>query len=194
MQTLKNDVRERIISSAQEIFFERGFHKASMRAIAEQSQIVVGNLYNYYKTKDALFEAIINPALRVLSDLIAHHEDGYNGRNLWEIISLQSKKVANALVSYRKSILILIDGTKTSRWEASKHMLYEKMAESSLEHFKSFFYEDSLEKNRIMSNSVTSSFFEGLWQILRESEEDPVSEELLIKYIALYFKGFEEVL
>ena len=48
-QTLKDDVKARIIESAKEEFLENSYEKTSMRAIASKSNITVGNLYRYFK-------------------------------------------------------------------------------------------------------------------------------------------------
>ncbi len=55
-------IRERkgnIEDAARELFIRQGFHATSMRDIAKRAGVSLGNLYNYYETKDAIFESII---------------------------------------------------------------------------------------------------------------------------------------
>ena len=52
MQTLKSDIRNRILSAAKEQFMQRGYLKTSMREIADAVDVGVGNLYNYFENKD----------------------------------------------------------------------------------------------------------------------------------------------
>lgn len=55
-------IRERkqiIEDSARELFIRQGFHATSMRDIARGAGVSLGNLYNYYETKDAIFESIV---------------------------------------------------------------------------------------------------------------------------------------
>ena len=59
MQTLKPEVRERIIKSARKNFAIHGYEKASTRMIAAGANMTVGNIYRYYKDKDALFYAVV---------------------------------------------------------------------------------------------------------------------------------------
>ena len=59
MQVLKEEVRQRIIKSARREFKKYGYEKASMRSIASNANMTVGNLYRYYKNKEDLFGAII---------------------------------------------------------------------------------------------------------------------------------------
>lgn len=50
--------RERIIESAIACFVEKGFHQTSIRDIANKAEISLGNVYNHFKSKEALIEEI----------------------------------------------------------------------------------------------------------------------------------------
>lgn len=49
-----------IEDAARELLIKRGFHATSMRDIAKRAKISLGNVYNYFETKEAIFESIIN--------------------------------------------------------------------------------------------------------------------------------------
>jgi AcrR family transcriptional regulator len=49
-----------IEDAAREILIKRGFHATSMRDIAKRANVSLGNVYNYFETKEAIFESIIN--------------------------------------------------------------------------------------------------------------------------------------
>jgi len=51
--------RTRIEEAARELFIKRGFHATSMRDIAAGADASLGNLYNYYRTKEDILESII---------------------------------------------------------------------------------------------------------------------------------------
>ena len=51
--------RGRIEEAARELFISRGFHATSMRDIAQRAATSLGNLYNYYPTKEDILESII---------------------------------------------------------------------------------------------------------------------------------------
>lgn len=61
MQKLKNDIRRELLKSAEELFLRKGFQKTSMREIAETAQVGLGNIYNYFSSKDDLFCSIVYP-------------------------------------------------------------------------------------------------------------------------------------
>jgi AcrR family transcriptional regulator len=52
--------RDKIERVALRLFCGQGFHGTSMREIAEHSNVSLGNIYNYYKTKNDLFTSIVN--------------------------------------------------------------------------------------------------------------------------------------
>ena len=55
MQVLKEDIRSRILTVARQQFERKGYVKTSMREIAELAGVGVGNIYNYFTSKDELF-------------------------------------------------------------------------------------------------------------------------------------------
>ena len=75
--------KELIISSAEKLFFEKGFDKVSMRDISEEAKLSKGAIYHHYKSKDEIIKEIINKYVElqrsIMFDLI-HKTDGYKGR------------------------------------------------------------------------------------------------------------------
>lgn len=57
-----------IEDAARELFIKQGFHATSMRDICKRADVSLGNLYNYYETKDSIFESIIDKYLTVIDE------------------------------------------------------------------------------------------------------------------------------
>lgn len=55
MQYSKDDIQKEILKAAEKVFLENGFPKASMREIAQEAQVGLSNIYNYFKSKDDIF-------------------------------------------------------------------------------------------------------------------------------------------
>jgi TetR/AcrR family transcriptional repressor of nem operon len=53
------DKRTRIVDTAAKLVHEQGFTRTSLADIARESGVPLGNLYYYFKTKDAIGEALI---------------------------------------------------------------------------------------------------------------------------------------
>jgi AcrR family transcriptional regulator len=58
----------RIEDAAQQLFIRQGFHATSMRNIAARAGTSLGNLYNYYPTKEAILGSIISKYQQVVDD------------------------------------------------------------------------------------------------------------------------------
>ncbi|HXQ74296.1 MAG TPA: TetR/AcrR family transcriptional regulator [Pyrinomonadaceae bacterium] len=52
--------KSRIEEAARELFISQGFHATSMRTIAARAGTSLGNVYNYYRTKEEILESIIS--------------------------------------------------------------------------------------------------------------------------------------
>lgn len=52
--------RQEILDTALKLFSERGFHNVSMQQIADVSEFAVGTLYNFFESKEMLFEELIS--------------------------------------------------------------------------------------------------------------------------------------
>ncbi|MCX7667930.1 MAG: FGGY family carbohydrate kinase, partial [Atribacterota bacterium] len=50
--SIKEEIKSAIISSALKEFYEKGFLDASMREIAKNSNVAIGNMYRYFKNKE----------------------------------------------------------------------------------------------------------------------------------------------
>jgi len=62
--------RESIIQTALQLFSANGFHKTTIPDIATKLQMSVGNLYNYFASKDVLAKEIIKYTSEVLGEEI----------------------------------------------------------------------------------------------------------------------------
>ncbi|MBI9051916.1 MAG: helix-turn-helix transcriptional regulator [Anaerolineaceae bacterium] len=55
MPKILTDIQNTILTSAENLFNQRGFQQTDMREIAVHAQIAVGTIYHYYKNKQDLF-------------------------------------------------------------------------------------------------------------------------------------------
>ncbi len=75
----------RILEAAYELFAQKGYRGSSMREIAERSGIKAGSIYNHFKNKEEIFEAVFiekHPLFRILSLL-----DEVEGETAEELLS-----------------------------------------------------------------------------------------------------------
>jgi len=58
-QTKGERTRLQIEDAAIELFMENGYHATSMRQIAKHAGLALGGIYNHFKSKEEIFEAIV---------------------------------------------------------------------------------------------------------------------------------------
>ena len=63
-KVLKEKRRQDILNSAMEIFGEKGFHKGTIEDIAHNANIGKGTVYEYFDSKQEIFEQMILETLR----------------------------------------------------------------------------------------------------------------------------------
>ena len=65
------DKRARLIQTAVELVYRQGFQKTTLADIAQEADVPLGNVYYYFKTKDALAEAVIGAHEKALRERFA---------------------------------------------------------------------------------------------------------------------------
>lgn len=78
MQYPKDDIQKEILKAAEKVFLENGFPKASMREIAQEAQVGLSNIYNYFKSKDDIFRTVVRPCNQCIRKDAAR-----TSRSLW---------------------------------------------------------------------------------------------------------------
>ncbi|GHO64350.1 TetR family transcriptional regulator [Ktedonobacter sp. SOSP1-52] len=56
--------RQRLIEAATQVMYQQGTHRTTLADVAQASGVPLGNVYYYFKTKDALVEAVIKAHLQ----------------------------------------------------------------------------------------------------------------------------------
>jgi len=67
------ETRQKLIDSALAEFREKGYAKASLRKICANAGVTTGALYFFFKNKDDLFSAIVEPPLEKLRAILEEH-------------------------------------------------------------------------------------------------------------------------
>ncbi|MCK4566796.1 MAG: TetR/AcrR family transcriptional regulator, partial [Candidatus Thorarchaeota archaeon] len=77
--------RQRILESAYKLFVKKGYRGSSMRDIATEAGIKAGSIYNHFRGKEQIFEAVFierHPMFRILAILEEVH-----GNNAEELLT-----------------------------------------------------------------------------------------------------------
>lgn len=90
MQRKKIDIKERLLETARQSFINKGFHETSLRFLANQSGISVGNFYTYFHSKEDLFiQLLTEKQLFRLQTIFQKLEKGKTG---WEKLKIYGEE------------------------------------------------------------------------------------------------------
>jgi AcrR family transcriptional regulator len=83
--------QQRIIDAAMHLFNENGFHATPTSLIAKKAKVSVGTLFNYFKTKEDLIEAIyvhikLHSKAMFLEELTTHKDSRNSLLAMWRAI------------------------------------------------------------------------------------------------------------
>ena len=100
-----------------------------MRTIARLSGVTLSNIYNYFRDKDTLFRAVLQPLLDAFGDLLArHNSDYYLTTDVYSMKSYQEHMLNEFM-------------RLPQHFRAELRLLLFHAAGSSLEHFRDDFCE-----------------------------------------------------
>lgn len=137
MQVLKDDIKKRILNAAKQEFAKRGFIKTSMRDIAKGAGVGVGNLYNYFPSKDNLFNEVLAPITAAFYAMFDRHHST-NGTDALEMMT--QDYLTSSVLEY----VNIINGNRTLM-----KILFFNAQGSSLENFKMDFTDKATEQVKV---------------------------------------------
>ena len=164
-------VSKRLIEAAGQEFLKNGFENSSVRKIAEKAQTSPRAIYTRFENKEALFEAVINPAYSDFMELfkndkIIYWENAEKGR-LPEKPEEYYIKYLDFVYKHKKQFQLLLTCAKGSRFES----FTEKLAQMDLDYLHTHLprvlnnqknISSDLLKNWGISDSSRKLFFESI--------------------------------
>jgi TetR/AcrR family transcriptional repressor of nem operon len=66
--------RERLVDAAGALFQEQGFQRTTLAEVADSARVPLGNVYYWFRTKDALLDAVIDAYELEIGRSLASHE------------------------------------------------------------------------------------------------------------------------
>ncbi|MBE6114160.1 MAG: TetR/AcrR family transcriptional regulator [Erysipelotrichaceae bacterium] len=178
MQILKQEVKQRILDSALIEFCDKGYEKASLRQIAQSAGMTVGNIYAYFKDKNSLMDAVMEPIVKDLDKMIidiASHND-----NTLEYLHIVSEQIVSIYTKYRYQIMIIMRAMNTEKYSVYKRKLSESITQAIMTQIPSI-HDISL------ANVIADSVMAGMLSCFQMMSSLPKEESKKLIYEYLYF-------
>ena len=194
-QILKDHVKTQIVESAIKDIFENGMLGSSMRKIASNANMTVGNLYRYFKNKDELIDFIISPVLNRISKVIQKYTNIIIDLNddhidlthisiedITHILDDLSIELVDIYTETPKPFMILMMNDKVNenilKWFAK--IIMEFMIS------KKYVNENNKARCELLSRAYAISLFAGVKDLLANNKLDRNELSMVIK---MYFRS-----
>lgn len=193
-QTLKEDLRTAIIESAKQEFLEKGYKGASMRSIAKKSNMTVGNLYRYFKSKEDINLYIVAPTFKQIDAALKSIS---NNKMSMETRVFNLKPDINELNKMIDEFANkLVDIYENNKTEFNILILHSRLSEQIIEWFsnivnslisKSFVLEGMNNDRDTLARAYAESAYTGIKVLFRDADSESSVLKVLLK---TYLRSF----
>jgi len=195
MQVLKEEVRQKIKKAAISEFEENGYQKTSMRSIASNAGVTVGNLYRYFKNKDDLFNMIIQPAFQEIYKFIDEFARFKKSKLSEEkqkedFIKMFEESLIRIYIQHRPELVILLNGSKGSQMEnAREQIIFLIAGRIKKEAFPRMMKKKIATEDDFLAQVLAISFIEGISLVLNKYKNKEKTKELFTQFTHIYFRN-----
>lgn len=185
MQVLKEEVRERILAAAVQVFYEKDFRSAKMQDIAKLADVSASLLYSYFENKEKLFEDVVSSAPFDF-DRIAREEELIIADTPSERYQTAAEGPLLNMLAHHKLLVILIDKSQGTAYEHAK----DDFVESIERHIRYMMNKRAvLRYPDLLAHVLASNFVESLMEVARHYSSENEAREMLALIAQCYYEG-----
>ena len=194
-----DETRERIHRAALAEFLRRGYRDASLRAIVKEAGVTTGSFYWYYRTKEALFGALVGPHYDHLLRMYQEKTD-----DLWEMPKEVRKEhmgdtgrecmsqMLEYMSAHKTEFQILLQGADGTPYANMLHELTEREIETNRRFARSVASlgvgQETMQPE--LEHIVTSGMFQGLFELIIHDVPIETARDCVKELHDFYTAGF----
>lgn len=192
MQIKKDEVKAAILEEAEKEFLDKGFDAVSVRKLAKAAGTTIGNFYNYFDSKEALFEELVAGEYRSFMLFIESHNNNELPDYLWESLDapaqhkLLSELLQKMLPSFSDRFLLLIECSKGTKYEGARKLLLDLLKEHFIEHIRQ---QKNTTVDEALAEIIAEQVLLGFILILKKYKKEETRRKLLTEHLLYHFIG-----
>lgn len=140
MQTLKTDIKQRILQVAHREFIKNGVQRTCIRNVARKAGVTVGNLYHYFDSKDTLFCAVLQPLLTALDRyILSHNDEEFLSLDVFDLRQQQINHIMAMLTlvkQFRPELRLLLFNAEGTSLEGYKNKIIDHQMKVGMEYLR----------------------------------------------------------
>lgn len=184
MQVLKDEIRNKILHVAENMFCQKGYRDTTTRQIAEEVGIRVSNLYLYYENKESIFCAVTDGFHRYflhgLEDFLGHDD-----RNSAIGVGI-SQILQEIIIADHKKFVILTDKSQGTKYEGFKQQIILQLHQHMKSQVKKEFG-----GNDLILYILARNFIEGIVEIAKNYKNESWLKSNIETLVCYHIKGME---
>ncbi len=171
MQIKKAEVRENIIEAARHEFLKNGFSGTSLRSIVKSAGCSLSNFYNYFDTKERLFEAVVMPAVEQIKVIF----EGMKKISLPNGMLMQSYDAEKEKLGYifnfvqdnKESLWLVVHGSEGSHIAGYKDFAVETITDIWMDYITHIKSISGVEISRFFIKNACSFYVNAVVELLK---------------------------
>lgn len=196
MQVLKVSIKESILAAAQRLFLENGFSDVSLRMIARESGITVGNIYRYYESKEKIFSDLVDPVALFLRKALTHEPEplaDITGKDIFSRYSEEFREFSSILLSQKTGLVLLLEKNRGSRYEREYSNYVSMIADHLRDHLRALDVRIDGSPYNVFCDIMAHSFLQSLLGIVKTTEAD-AARTMLMQLISMFINSFPDII
>ena len=200
MQISKEHIRKNILQTAQSLFYTKGYAKVPMREIASKSHVSLSNIYNYYDSKEKIFQEIVQTAIDDFNRILDEHH-GRSGTDIMEMFSddyLQNLiKEYLSLNKHRDRLFLLLFRAQGTSLEKFKDDFSDRSTAEVKRYFirmKQKYPQINIDISDFTIHLHTVWMFTMLEELVMHRKEPQEIEKIVTEYMIFSTTGWKELI
>lgn len=193
------DTYEAIMNCAKDEFLEKGFQKASMRRIAEKAGLTTGAMYNHFKNKEMIFEALVGDVAEGLYKLfvseheLCHELDSYIEDEAFDTMSDSTNKIIDYMFDNYEIMKLILSSSHGTKYEHFGERLIEVEEISTRKMMEKTGYKITA-KDEFFIHTMASSGMVNTYEVVKHGLTREEAYYYMEKIQKFYYAGWNEIL
>lgn len=176
-QYLKNDIQEALVRAALDEFARKGFRSASVAGIAAAASVSTGNVYRYFESKTALYQAAVpEDFVATFQRLLRQRVEAARGAGSLQRLAptapyrVFSEELLAFCIQHRLRVAVLLASCEDTEHEGFAASVVQSLVSSAIAHFHARPAPSSPE--RFALEELYRNFVGAMERILRRFEHE----------------------
>lgn len=191
IQVKKENIKEALLETARQEFLKKGFKGASLRKIVKNSGTNLGNFYNYFTNKEALFIHLIEEEYANFMKLMLNHQEIDVPDYLLRTTDIKIWKdmiyhiINEMMPNLTNNFVLLVECSSGTKYEGIKERIVLSLSEHFSEHLKSMNTDDDEDFAYVIALQLLNGFI----YIIKTNDDTNTRKKLLCEYLLFFFVG-----